>query len=76
MGERRHFGEMFMLLPEHVPFRGLAQVSPWGFSGQRLFYLSDGKITPRIHLKYLIDSIFWGEIFLVVIGSNLSVSVT
>ncbi|CAM9237533.1 unnamed protein product, partial [Hapterophycus canaliculatus] len=26
MGERRYFGEMFMLLPEHVPFRGLAQV--------------------------------------------------
>lgn len=26
MGERQHFGEMFMLLPEHVPFRGLAQV--------------------------------------------------
>eukprot|EP00903_Cladosiphon_okamuranus_P018054 g16615.t1 len=26
IGERKHFGEMFMLLPEHVPFRGLAQV--------------------------------------------------
>lgn len=26
LGERRYFGEMFMLLPEHVPFRGLAQV--------------------------------------------------
>ena len=26
LGERHHFGEIFMLLPEHVPFRGLARV--------------------------------------------------
>lgn len=30
--EGQHFGEIMMLLPEHVPFRGLAQVSVVGNS--------------------------------------------
>lgn len=44
MGERRHFGEMFMLLPEHVPFRGLAQV-------RISYFVESRKIRERVEVK-------------------------
>lgn len=45
--ERQHFGEMFMLLPEHVPFRGLAQVSHGNFVAPDLAF----RVSPGIQLR-------------------------
>lgn len=42
LSEGKHFGEMTVLLPEHVPFRGLAQVC------RAMYLAAPGKFKTRL----------------------------